>query len=357
MKKILIFWKGLPACSALTNALANSPEYHVDLLYTQPSVPFENLHTYLDGINSLRCISSIREIPDPHELSKYNLIIATGWYSHQWNKSLYKAKQINRALIIASAIDNIRAIKTTHKIKQLLGMVAYRVYMRRIFDYCFVPGTNSSELMRFLGHPNSKIYQGYYGASTQIYSSYVKIKSRPKKILFVGQIIQRKGIDILIDAFKLYQNNGGTYGLTIVGSTDEKKDKELLAIDKCKNIQLLSFAQPDRIAELMNYHRVLIAPSRFDHWATVVCEAAACGCLLVASKQVGASNDIIKNGINGFIFDASAKSSAKDLAAIMFKLESLLESESAEERSKISQKISTMWSERQYKLSVEAMLT
>lgn len=356
MKKILIFWKGLPACSALTNSLAKSPEYHVDLFYTQPSVPFENLHTYLDGIKSLRRISSIKDIPEPYELSKYNLIIVTGWYSHQWNRNLQIAKKINRSLIVASAIDNIKAIKTTHKLRQLFGMLAYRVYLSRIFDYCLVPGTDSSELMKFLGHPSSKIYQGYYGASSQIYSTCVKIRNRPKNFLFVGQIIPRKGIDILINAFKLYQKAGGTYGLTIVGSTDEKEDKAILSIEEFQSIQLLSFAQPDKIADLMNWHRVLITPSRFDHWATVVCEAAACGCLLVASKQVGASNDIIKNGINGFVFDALKKSPEKDLAAIMHKLELLLDSESAEQRSMISQKISSLWSEHQYKLSVEAML-
>ena len=106
----------------------------------------------------------------------------------------------------------------------------------------------------------------------------------------------------------------------------------------------------------MNEHRVLVTPSRFDHWATVVCEAAACGCLLVASHQVGAAYDIIKPGINGFVFDSQKKSCVQDLAKILHLLEYILESDSAQKRSLISERISSSWSEDQYKLAVEAML-
>lgn len=356
MKKILIFWKGLPACSALTNALAKSSNYEVDLLYTKASVPFRNLYRYLDGVKSLRNVNSTSEIPNADELSTYDLIIVTGWYSRHWNQNLLRAKKINPSLVVVSAIDNIKAIKIAHKIKQLAGLIFYRLYLRNIFNYCLVPGTDSFRLMNFLGHQTDKIYQGYYGASRKIYFTHTKITSRPRKFLFVGQIISRKGIDILINAFKLYRKKGGAYDLTIIGSTDEKKDRALLNINNYSNITLLPFAQPDEIAELMNSHRVLITPSRFDHWATVVCEAASCGCLLVASKQVGAANDMIKNGINGFIFDALKQSSVQELENIMKKLELLLDSDSAEERSVISQKIASMWSEDQYKLSVEAMI-
>ena len=202
-------------------------------------------------------------------------------------------------------------------------------------NYVFVPGTSSFQLMESFGHPSSQIFQGYYGASRAIYFPTKNIKDRPKSLLFVGQIIHRKGIDILVEAFKIYQNNGGAYTLTIVGSTDPKCDSKLLGTNDFKSIRLLPFLQPDKIAELMNEHRVLVTPSRFDHWATVVCEAAACGCLLVASHQVGAAYDIIKPGINGFVFDSQKKSCVQDLAKILHLLEYILESDSAQKKSYI----------------------
>ena len=356
MSKVLIFWEGLPACSALINSLAISPDYQVDLLYTKPSVPFTNISAYLDGLNSINSIECDTDIPSPSTLAKYNLVIVTGWSYHQWNQKLRRAKKINSSLVVASSVDNIKAISMGHKIRQFFGQFYYRFYLRRIFDYCFVPGSSSFELMKSFGHPSSKIFHGYYGASTAIYYSTNKITNRPKSFLFVGQIIQRKGIDVLIKAFEIYQSNGGTYTLTIVGSTKKNNDQKILGIKHSKSIQLLPFLQPDQIANLMNLHRVLIAPSRYDHWATVVCEAAACGCLLVASQQVGASYDIIRNGINGFIFDCHKEGSEYNLARILHQLETILASNSAEERSLISQRVSLSWSEDQYRLAVEAML-
>jgi len=356
MIKILIYWSGLPACSALINSLASSSEYNVDLLYTKPSVPFKNIYKYLDQVNSITCLETVNDIPSPQILARYNLIIVTGWNSNRWNQNLRKAKKINKSLIVTSSIDNIKAIGILHKSRQFLGGFIYRNYLQRIFDYAFVPGSSSFELVKSLGHPSSKIFQGYYGASTSIYYSTKKIIDRPKSFLFVGQIIPRKGVDILLDAFELYKKNGGIYTLTIVGSTNKNNDPQLSEIKNGKNIQLLPFAQPDKIAELMNSHRALITPSRYDHWATVVCEAAACGCLVVASQQVGASYDIIKNGINGFVFNSLQKDSYLELAKILHKLEKILESNSAESRSLISQNISSLWSENQYKLAVEAML-
>ena len=62
--------------------------------------------------------------------------------------------------------------------------------------------------------------------------------------------------------------------------------------------------QPAEVANTMNSSKVAHSPSYRDHWGTVLCEAAACGCLLIGSNQSGSSTDLIRCGINGFTFDS-----------------------------------------------------
>lgn len=85
----------------------------------------------------------------------------------------------------------------------------------------------------------------------------------------------------------------------------------------------------------MNNARVLILPSRDDNWGTVVCEAAACGMQLITTKKVGASADIVKNGINGVELD---KLSVYTLKNALFHFENMTEDDLAA-GSKISKEI------------------
>ena len=66
-------------------------------------------------------------------------------------------------------------------------------------------------------------------------------------------------------------------------------------------VDLKGFLQPLQTSELMNLSKVLILPSRIDSWGTVVCEGAACGNLLIVSKNAGASYDMVRDDVNGKI--------------------------------------------------------
>jgi glycosyltransferase involved in cell wall biosynthesis len=47
---------------------------------------------------------------------------------------------------------------------------------------------------------------------------------------------------------------------------------------------------------------VFILPSSYEPWAVVVCEAAAAGLAIVASRIVGAAGELCREGVNGRLF-------------------------------------------------------
>ena len=293
--KPLIFWHGLPPCGLLMKGLVDYFGEDLKIVATKANVPFGDLEVLLGR--------RVDWLSDPNDIwinrEKYadrNFIIHTNWIFPGWLK--YDLWMKKKGATVVVALDNIYK----GSFKQFIGAIWYRVWLKRYFDAAFVPGKASAQFMQFLGMPLSKIFTGYYGAYEGIFFPGKPINERPKEFLFIGQLIPRKGIDLLVDAFKEYRIQGGQYLLRIVGSGPLEK------ICLADGIIYEGFVSlPDRAADLMRNARFLVAPSREDHWATVVCEAMACGTPVIANSKVGSVLDLLIDGVNGLILQKLSK--------------------------------------------------
>jgi len=366
MKKILIIWEGLNSCSLLINCLAKSNNYCVDLTYTKASVPFRDVEKMFPDINKLRLVNSLDQVNEFNLIKDYDLVITTGWKSKNINKLLRLRKIKNKECINVFAIDNKIAtdiflntdIRFNHTLlRQIFGALYYRLILRRYIDYCFVPGNTSKNLMKLFGHEPHKIFVGYYGAYEKIYQKNIEEIPKENRFIFVGQLIKRKGISLLLDSFRRYLNKGGSWDLLIIGGDYKSFRKiELKTGSKLKKIKYLPFMQPENISKEMLKSKAFILPSLQDNWGTVLCEAANAGCFLISSEQSGSTSDLIKNGINGFTFSSKLKKSNEVLEQLMTKTETLSKNKSFKSRLKISKDIAFTYNSLSYKLAVEAML-
>lgn len=287
--KPLIFWEGFPPCGLMIKRVSDRLGEDLIVMGTRAAVPFEGLEQELG--RSIVWLDKPDDIWDRrHEFADRNLIIHTGWVHKGWLR--FDRWMKKRGAIIVFAADN----SFKGNLRQMVGAIWFRLWLRRHFDAAIVPGRSSRRLLEFLGMPPTRIFEGYYGAYEGFYSSGPPIEERAREFLFVGQLIPRKGIDVLLDAYRQYRNAGGTWGLRIIGSGP--------FADQCRGEGIIfdGFCQAFEVAGKMRRASALVVPSREDHWATVVCEAAAAGTPVIASKWVGASIDLIRHGINGLVF-------------------------------------------------------
>lgn len=284
--KPLVFWEGFPACGLLLSQVVKQfPD--VKIVATRATVPFKDLESLLG--------TQIHWLEDPNDIlvcaqdySDRNFIIHTGWNHYGWLRYDKFIRKKNNAKIVAVVDNRFKA-----NLRQALGALYFRLCLRQYFDAVFVPGREGQKLLSFLGMPGNRIYVGNYGAYEGVYSDRVPILMRKNEFLFVGQLSHRKGLDVLLNAFRHYRAQGGTWDLRILG------DGPMRNYCSGNGIILEGFTQPHLVAEAMNRSKVLVLVSRDDHWGTVVCEAAACGSHLITTRYVGASTDIVRNGING----------------------------------------------------------
>jgi glycosyltransferase involved in cell wall biosynthesis len=136
------------------------------------------------------------------------------------------------------------------------------------------------------------------------YSSINSIANREKclRLIFVGQIIPRKGVDVLLKAINLLPINT-KFQLSIIGGTPTKNLDDLISVNNFKNN--INFIKYLSKTELDNYYLnsdIFILPTREDVWGLVVNEALAKGLPVITTNKAGAGLELIKDGFNGFIF-------------------------------------------------------
>lgn len=145
-----------------------------------------------------------------------------------------------------------------------------------------------------------KISVNPYGVDSEIFKPVNKIKTKTDILdfVFVGLVDARKGIPLLLNAWKLLTNKN--IRLTLIGPvSDDIKDfirtYFLNVIVKGK----LSFEQ---LTYALPYYDILIFPSFFEGYGLVIPEAMACG-LPVITSSATCGPDLIENGKQGFVID------------------------------------------------------
>lgn len=124
-----------------------------------------------------------------------------------------------------------------------------------------------------------------------------------KEILYVGQLIVRKRVDLLLQAFS--QLDLPSARLRIIGQGAEAQNLHQLAnqLGVAGRVDFSPGLPNAETVAAMAAADVLVLPSRFDGWGAVVNEALMVGTPVICSDRCGAS-DVIENGRNGYVFEA-----------------------------------------------------
>lgn len=123
--------------------------------------------------------------------------------------------------------------------------------------------------------------------------------------LFCGQMIPRKGIDLLLGAFDRLVFEGGDVRLRLVGREAELPQwLRKVSTAARERIAYEGFHAPEDLPRCYVDADVFVIPSRHDGWGVVVNQALASGLPVLASDQVGAACDLVESGVNGLLFPA-----------------------------------------------------
>jgi len=134
------------------------------------------------------------------------------------------------------------------------------------------------------------------------------------RFLFVGRLIERKGLEVLLQAFERFA--GGE--LWIAGDGPLTGAAEAAAAADPR-IRMLGHVDGQELPALYADVDALIVPSLYEPWGLVVHEGLGNGLPVIASDQVAAADDLVESGVNGYVVSTGASEALagamRDLAA------------------------------------------
>lgn len=131
-----------------------------------------------------------------------------------------------------------------------------------------------------------------------------------KNFVYVGRLVSEKGVNLLIEAYKIYATNSNNHwGLTIIGDGPEKSKLQNQASNF--NIHFLGKKCGEELVKELNNHACMIVPSIYhEAFGIVALEGLACGCRCIVSDGDGLHEAVGKYGtlfIKGDIKDLAQK--------------------------------------------------
>ena len=158
-------------------------------------------------------------------------------------------------------------------------------------------GLTSTEYLLDLGVPRERVLQMQNCVDESIYQRptppYLRVEPKPV-VLYVGQLIPRKGVELLLEAAAILQREGLIFSLVLVGSginapQINSKIDEL----KLQNTQLIQGVTPEMIPAVYRSADLVVYPTLEDVWGLVINEALWSGVPVLASVHAGASRELL----------------------------------------------------------------
>lgn len=178
-----------------------------------------------------------------------------------------------------------------------------------------VNGSETTKYLRSLGVRGDKIHVGGMNAdSAGLVESISRFPSAEREAfrnryshgglvyLFSGQIVVRKGVGHLLEAWmehvKAYPNDT----LVLIGYGD-LYDGLKAKYGNMPSVFLEGRVEYDSVYKYYAVADVFVLPTIEDNWSLVIPEAMACGLPVATSIYNGCHSELVKEGVNGTTFD------------------------------------------------------
>jgi len=115
-------------------------------------------------------------------------------------------------------------------------------------------------------------------------------------LLFVGQMIKRKGLDVLLDALALVRDRKGPapYLLLLGEGADLAEFRSQASRSGLEElVRFLPYVDNARLPRFLSLADGFVLPSRFDAWPVVVVEALVAGLPVVGTEACGSVRDLV----------------------------------------------------------------
>ena len=146
----------------------------------------------------------------------------------------------------------------------------------------------------------------YYCDISSFSGSAVDLRSEGQMCFcFCGQMIHRKGVDLLLAAFQRLINDGFDVKLLLIGREAMLPGfLNEITPETRSHISYAGFQPTEKLPEFFARSDIFVLPSRHDGWGVVINQAVGAGLPVLTSDAAGAGFDLVEHNVNGLRFAA-----------------------------------------------------
>tara|TARA_S200000501_G_C20868432_1_gene763153 strand:- start:4825 stop:6009 length:1185 start_codon:yes stop_codon:yes gene_type:complete len=137
-----------------------------------------------------------------------------------------------------------------------------------------------------------------------------KIQESSFKILFLGRVVWKKGLDILLTSLPSIIKKIPNVSLIIAGPDNENYKKDLTDIINSNGInsyvKFIGMLNREKVKQAYVNADIFILPSYSENYGITIVESLVCGCPVIISKNVNIHKEITYNNL-GQVIDCDPK--------------------------------------------------
>lgn len=222
---------------------------------------------------------------------------------------LNRAFKRSRTVPVISIVHHLRSSERNPVFARGVYRRAERAYLRSVDGFVFNSRATRESVERLIGCPVQGIVATPGGDRLGPLPTDEEVLRRcsekgPLRVLFVGNIIPRKGLIGVIDA--LGQIPSHLWRLSIAGSRGMdpayaiEVDRAVAARGLAGNVRMAGTLDDAQLAEAYRTHHVLAVPSQYEGFGIVYLEAMGFGMVPIGSRTGGAA-EVIQHGKSGWL--------------------------------------------------------
>jgi len=268
----------------------------------------DHVHVVGLGEPGVRAALERRDGPD-------TVHVFSGFFSHPLVWSGFRRLSRSRArLVVYAEAPEQRA--TTGWLKRLRGRLLMARWARRIACVLAIGGVGCEFFAR-VGVPAEKIVPfGYYLDVPPLVAAH-PAPAAPFRVVAAGQLIRRKGIDLLLDACAGL--SAGGWSLEVYGAGPERSRlvRRMERLGLAERVAFPGAVPQEALAPAVAGADCVVVPSRFDGWGMLVSESLGAGTPVICTRACGAAAlaSVVGSGMR--VVAADARELAAALASAL----------------------------------------
>jgi len=228
----------------------------------------------------------------------------------------HRNNEIMRALLFRFLGGNFRLISTRHAESEPSSLTNY------LLQKSDVVIALTKNMQTAISYPTVVVGHGVNVDKFKPNPTEKRLEITQKNILTcAGRVRKSKGQKVLVEVAAPLLRNHPDWALVITGRIDKPKFlielQEIITRQGVENQVYLVDENPEIISYYQASHSVVV-PSFTEGFSLVCAEAMACGCNVIATRNVGVHSDIIEENKTGYLFDVQNKSEFGGLLQSLF---------------------------------------